>query len=265
MNLKTAVAGGALALAVIGVSVGSAEAAPAAAKASSAAAVSPAASGALRSGTILRANHYLRSPNGRYGLLQQTDGNAVVYRVSDKTPLWSAETGRHRGAYLDFQANGNMVVYDRAHKPLWTSGTAGHAGSYLAMQNDGNLVIYSHGKKALWSWKGNSTELLPGETLTGGHSRLSANRKYRLTMQTDGNLVLTHGRTVLWNSRTGGHSGATFSFQRNGNLVVHSVRGTVLWQSRTHGAMTRLLVQTDGNLVLYHGKIAHWNSNTHQK
>jgi hypothetical protein len=154
-------------------------------------------------------------------------------------------------------------VYDSAHKPLWTSRTGGHAGSHLLMQDDGNLVIYSAGKTALWSWKINSTEMLPGETLTAGHTRLSENRKFRLAMGRDGNLVLKQGNTALWNSHTQGHTGAYFSFQSNGNLVVHSVLGTVLWQSGTHGKMTQLLVQTDGNLVLYSGKKVIWATNTH--
>lgn len=256
MNWKTAIAGGALAVAIGGIGTTTAYAAPA----QSGQVAKPAAVGVVRSGTIFRANHYLLSPDHRYGMLMQTDGNAVVYRVRDKAPLWASETRGHRGAYLDFEANGNLVVFDRAHKPLWASNTAGHAGSYLVMQNDGNLVIYSHSKKALWAWQTNSTEMLPGEILTAGHSRLSHNRKYRLQMQTDGNLVLLQGKKAIWNTRTYGHPGATFSFQRNGNLVVHSVKGTVLWQSGTHGTMSLLLVQDDGNLVLYHGRIPHWSS-----
>jgi hypothetical protein len=259
--LKTVIAGGALAIAIAGIGATTAHATPAAAgQAVTGQTAKPAAVAIVRSGTVFRAGHGLWSPNKRYALLMQSDGNAVIYRASDKVPLWSSETRGHRGAYLDFEANGNLVVFDRAHKPLWMSNTAGHAGSYLLMQNDGNLVIYSHGKKALWAWQTNSTEMLPGEMLTPGHSRLSHNRKYRLQMQTDGNLVLLQGKKALWNSGTYGHPGATFSFQHNGNLVIHSVKGTVLWQSGTHGTMTRLLVQDDGNLVLYHGKIAHWST-----
>jgi hypothetical protein len=257
VKLKAIVAGTALAFIAVGTTAGAAQAAP-----KSAGAVTPAAVGGLHSGTILRAGHYLRSPNGRYELLQQTDGNAVVYRISDKTPLWSTETGRHRGAYLDFQYNGNMVVYDRAHKPLWNAMVTGGTGGVLDMQNDGNLVIYSHAKKSLWNWKVDSTRMRPGEKLTAGHSRLSANRQYRLWMQSDGNLVLGHAGKSFWTTKTAGHPGASFSFQSNGNLVVHSVLGTVLWQSKTHGHMTSLLVQTDGNLVLYTGKKSVWSSHT---
>lgn len=270
MRLRTVLASGVVALTAAGLGAGSANAAdsdhaeanrPATATPNTA--VTPNAVGILRGGQILRAGHYLRSPNGRYALLEQTDGNAVVYRVKDKVALWSTQTNGHRGAYLDFQVNGDMVVYDSAHKPLWTSGTGGHADTGLLMQNDSNLVIYTKAKKSLWNWQTNSTELLPGETLTAGHSRLSQNRRYRLTMGRDGNVTLNRGATTLWTTHTQGHAGSTLSMQHNGNVVVHSVKGTTLWQSGTHGKVTELLVQSDGDLVLYNGKSALWSSRTH--
>jgi len=256
-TLAAIVAGGALALITVGVGA-TTQAAPAPTTTT----VKPAAVGAVGAGTILKAGHLLKSPDGRYELAAQSDGNSVVYRVHDGKALWNTYTGRHPGAYLDFQANGNLVVYSHAHRVLWQSNTAGNAHSYLAMQNDGNLVIYSQSTKAKWSWKTGIAQLTRGEVLAPGHAKASHNRKYHLNMQGDGNLVLVAGKKVLWNSGTGGHPGASFSFQRNGNLVVHSVKGTVLWQSGTHGLMSRLLVQDDGNLVLYHGTIAHWNSGT---
>jgi GH25 family lysozyme M1 (1,4-beta-N-acetylmuramidase) len=144
----------------------------------------------------------------------------------------------------------------------------------LTMQSDGNLVLYLKGSGALWS------------THTGGSDGYAAN------LQGDGNLVL-YGKNsnALWASHTSGHHGATLDLQGDGNLVLYE-SGRSLWSTQTFvmqppakpsgcSAMTggfgivagesftscdghyALAMQTDGNLVLYHGgKGAIWQSLT---
>jgi len=144
----------------------------------------------------------------------------------------------------------------------------------LTMQSDGNLVLYLKGLGALWS------------THTSGTDAYTAN------MQGDGNLVI-YGKTsnALWASHTGGHHGAVLDLQGDGNLVIYE-RGKSLWSTQTF-VMPRpakptgcsampggfgivagesftscdghyaLAMQTDGNLVLYHGgKGAIWQTGT---
>lgn len=53
-------------------------------------------------------------------------------------------------AYLQMQADGNLVLYNVAIAPLWSSGTGGNAGAFLSVQDDGNVVIYS-GATPLWA------------------------------------------------------------------------------------------------------------------
>ena len=109
----------------------------------------------LVDGEDLPAPSELLSPNSRYSLALQSDGNLVVYRHGPSgrgtpTVLWQTGTGGSPGADLWLQSDGNLVLYSRAHLPLWQSHTAGHPGDRLAVQADGNVVIYSSTDHPLW-------------------------------------------------------------------------------------------------------------------
>ena len=94
--------------------------------------------------------------------------------------------------------------------------------------------------------------LVPGQTLGSGKWLLSPNRAFMLGMQTDGNLVLRRvsDKRTLWHSRTYGQPGARLVLQTNGNLVIWRGQQPV-WSTRTAGRMLRLAVQNNGHLVLY--------------
>jgi hypothetical protein len=98
--------------------------------------------------TVFRSGEGLLSCDGRFTLLQQDDGNLVLY-LNGGGALWHAGTHGNAGASTVMQDDGNLVVYSIYGQPLWYSGTAGHATAALAVQDDGNLVIYDWGV-ALW-------------------------------------------------------------------------------------------------------------------
>jgi len=113
----------------------------------------------------------------------------------------------------------------------------------------------------VFTWK------IPGDTLMypGGTVQTG---KSRLTMQTDGNLVLYDecGR-VRWSTNTWGHPNAFVWFQTDGNLVVYDSSGMSywpIWSTATccHSGWT-FHVQADGNLVIYApGYVPMWASHT---
>ncbi len=145
------------------------------------------------------------------------------------------------------------------------------AHSVLLMQTDGNLVLYGDSAP---QWH-------------TGTNRTSANR---LIMQTDGNLVLyNQAGTPLWNSGTAGNPNAQTILQSDGNLVVYSSGGAPLWSSATNRVPSysnsvlhalkggtlypqqslqmanrsrTLIMQRDGNLVLYSNGQPVWASFT---
>ena len=77
--------------------------------------------------------------------IMQDDGNLVLYgeRLNDQPGpgygnVYNGPQSFGRGSY-------------------WPSGTAGNSGAYLDMQADGNLVIYTADRRAIWA-TGTSTD-----------------------------------------------------------------------------------------------------------
>ena len=117
-----------------------------------------------------------------------------------------------------------------------------------------------------------------------------------LVMQSDGNLVNYQNGQPRWSSRTHGNPGAFFVVQNDGNMVVYSAAGRPLWASgyqcdftytvesrelwkgnglddplsmrpgdviHSPNGSKRLVLQRDGNLVVYRGTTPLWSTRTH--
>jgi hypothetical protein len=116
------------------------------------AATAASASSRLPAYGVLHAGESLTSPNGRFILAMQPDGNLVEYQgPCCSVVLWHTHTDHHPGARLEMQGVGNAVVYSPSNSPLWYSGTSGQAGSHLDLQDDANLVIYSPTGPYVWA------------------------------------------------------------------------------------------------------------------
>lgn len=225
----------------------------------------------LAANQTLQAERGIRSANGAYTLVQQGDGNLVVYKGSKAT--WSASTnGPDR--WLKMQSDGNLVVYagsPTSSRAVWSSSTQGAAGSRLVMQDDGNLVVYSAGNVAMWSsgtgHTGASQSSLQGNgainRLGSGQTLISPNGSHRAVMQSDGNFVVYSSGKPKWSSGTAGNAGGFVVMQGDGNLVVYPASGAAKWSSSTAPAAKSVLVmQDDGNLVIYsQGGLPLWSSN----
>ncbi|WP_405889377.1 FG-GAP-like repeat-containing protein [Streptomyces sp. NBC_00133] len=124
----------------------------------------------------------------------------------------------------------------------------------------------------------NGGRQIPGGTTLGSGQSLASNSA-KLTMQADGNLVITsNANKTLWSSGTTGNNGATARVLANGNLAVYSADGsTQLWGTNVSStpdatnpdvkpgltAEGYVLLQDRGNLVVHNGKgQAVWSSGT---
>lgn len=105
----------------------------------------------LAQGMYLRAGQSIKSSNGNYMLIYQTDGNVCIYNTSGGAPIWSSSTP-HTPGRLKLQPNGVLVATDSGNVPRWSTGNGGSNGPYsLMVKNDGNVVLVDLNKNTVWS------------------------------------------------------------------------------------------------------------------
>jgi hypothetical protein len=235
-------------------------------------------------GQQLRAGQELWSPDGRYRLIYQSDGNLVIYH-KDGTPVWWTGTNGTTPGTAVMQTDGNFVVYDAAGAPKWHTYTFGNAGAYLSMQNNASAVVYRSDGVRLWGspvppWEVNTPPspnpapapaptpaadtLTAGGRIYPGQAVTSLDGRFALTYQTDGNLVLYGpGGVPRWSTQTFSIPGYT-EMQNDGNFVVYVSSGIPLWASNSSGSLnSRLVVQNDGNVVIFTSRnVVAWSSGT---
>ncbi|GAA2555881.1 LysM peptidoglycan-binding domain-containing protein [Pseudonocardia hydrocarbonoxydans] len=109
-------------------------------------------------------------------------------------------------------------------------------------------------------------------TLTGGSSLaagragiISANGRYTLALQADGNLTLTDAAgTVAWDTGTAGKDAARADMQADGNLVLYTADNGVVWASGSDAPGGVLELQDDRNLVIYKAdRSVAWSPNSY--
>ena len=81
------------------------------------------------------------------------------------------------------QTDGNLVFYNGAGRAIWATN---RSSRYVVLQSDGNLVQYADNGSPVWS----------SGTAGSGADRLS--------VQSDGNLVLYRGVRAVWSTGTAG-------------------------------------------------------------
>lgn len=216
----------------------------------------------LKPGFRLNAGQALRSPNGRYTLTQQPDGNLALADDA-KRVRWSSQTPSNPGAYASFERDGDLVVYAKGGGVLWRSATGGK-GALLEVRDDGNAVVSQAGRQEVWSSQAEQGRLYPGQALIAGQQRRTADGRFTLAQQPDGNLVVvTADKKVIWSAQTGGHSGASTQMQNDGNLVVYGAGKQPLWSSGTYGSTgVAAVLNADGNVVLTAGGKVLWATTT---
>jgi hypothetical protein len=213
----------------------------------------------LMAGEALTPGMRVTSANGHFFLIQQTDGNLVVYNGEDKATWASGKYGQNVEKCV-MQQDGNLVQYLPNHIPAWASNTNGNEGAYLIVQDDGNVVIYRKDLQPLWATNtaektpaANKDKLVAGEELLPGMKIISADGSHTLIQQEDGNMVVYNGDgKPTWASGKNGQNIEKCVMQKDGNLVQYLPYHVPVWASNTNGNEGAYLVmQNDGNLVIY--------------
>ncbi len=218
----------------------------------------------LLSGPTMHSGDTLFSADGSYRLTMASSGNLALCLTSTGRLIWSMGTGDHPGAWAQLQRDGNLVVHAANGSVLKTTGTGGHPGGTYALRlrEDSNLMIYTPAGNAFWSSNTTNTKLASTESLRPGQFLHSADRRYQVVMQDNGDLVLydTTDGSIDWASNTD-VPGSMLFMQARGNMVVTGPFGRVLWSSRTVGYTgAAAVLQNDGNFVIYQNGVARWSS-----
>jgi len=111
----------------------------------------------LAAGSRLLVNQFLVSPDGRYRLVYQADGNLVLYDDVEHTAPWSSGTLGRTVGIVGMQGDGNLVIYDLTSRPVWHTGTAANNDARLVLQSDGNVVVYTTDGRPVWDRFSNPT------------------------------------------------------------------------------------------------------------
>ncbi|MFO0613832.1 MAG: hypothetical protein U0414_14665 [Polyangiaceae bacterium] len=109
------------------------------------------ACGSMVANQSLGINQGMSSCDGRFTLIQQGDGNLVLYQQGGKA-LWSTQTYGKPGDTTVMQDDGNLVIYGPPGA-IWSSQSQGHPGAWLSLDDHGALIIFDAGGKPIW-WNG---------------------------------------------------------------------------------------------------------------
>ena len=246
-------------------------------------------SNTMHAGDQLQEGQFLRSTDGRYRAVLQTDGSFVVDDGAKE--IWTNGIKDYYGKnHIVLQADGNLVSYLSNGTPLWSTQTNGSDADRLVMQTDGNLVMYNDRYQPIWSSK---TRKLPppppppsvlsiGESASvsisrdGGYSVPIASQELWVFDDTsiytntppvaprgldilNTNGVLQEGQQIV---SKGGRFRAVLNY--NGNFAVYD-GAKEIWANgiKDYYGKNHIVLQADGNLVssLSNGTPL-WSTNT---
>lgn len=169
--------------------------------------------------------------------------------------------------------DGNLSLFTPTQNRYWTSNIAGSSQSRLVLEDDRNLVIYRMDNRPAWA---SNTSLSPaptatmdtlnaGQKLAPGQKLVSANGRYSLVYQGDGNLVLyDENLKSIWSATFARQSAGECVMEADGNLCLYSSARTLYWSTRlSQSGQNRLVLQDNRNLVIFRSdNTPVWASNT---
>lgn len=91
----------------------------------------------LYPGQTLENGNFIKSLNGQYVLVMQSDGSLVMYRTTDGTVRYRMAK---LGSYAIMQTDGNFVEY-AGSTAIWNTVTGGWPGYWLHIYDNGDLKI----------------------------------------------------------------------------------------------------------------------------
>lgn len=237
-------------------------------------------------GTNLSPNTYLQSSNGQVRLCNH-NGYVIewTYNNSDghfDNYFWETISSTGGNNYLTVKSDGNLVYGPANGSPLESYGTngswnnnSGNLPDTLTLNNEGDLILKNHQGQPVWtsfyglipqkahasSVDGDLYYQCQGSTLYGVYNQYLTNNDclespdgtYLMSFSSNGTLNAVDGNNNQYWTPNISALGGTLKVQQDGNLVLYSSTGSVIWSTQTSnsGSGNYLTMQNDGNLVLY--------------
>lgn len=241
----------------------------------------PANKNKLMPGEQLKVNQKIFSANGEFSLVQQGDGNLVVNN-SQSEAIWGSGLGGQMARRTVMQEDGNFTQHpDGYNSVLWSTQTKGNSGAYALLRDDGVLAVVNSNNQIIWRSVATkpvantraevakkeeqvipvelaptitraaevNNRLVANQELRPSNSITSANGKYKLIQQGDGNLVVYQSNRPTWTTGTNGKKTQRCVMQKDGNLVLYDIFKSAVWASNTHGNENAYLILNDDGVL----------------
>ena len=212
--------------------------------------------------TAIDNSSYLASPSGEFGFGFQQIGSGGFFllaiwfnKIPEKTIIWSANCDNlvQRGSKVHLTSDGEFMLNDPTGKQIWKADPICPGVSHAAMLDTGNFVLASEDSTLLWESFNHPTDtMVPSQILNQGSklvariSDMSYSRgRFLLTLQEDGNLVLSHKgsrkgstSTAYWSSQAEG-GGLQVVFNQSGHVYLSGTNSSILQGVFSTAASTR--------------------------
>ena len=193
------------------------------------------------------------SPNGNYHLDWQKDGNLVLYDKGGAVK-WQSGTNESPAPWerntpqvntFRMQGDGNAVIYRNKTEPKWTTSTMSMS-AYMEVLDVGQVAIFGADGKSLWQ---------------SGQGSIATSKIIKAKVL--GN-VIKSGETPPKGSQWSSPNGNYFLFwQEDGNLVLKDKSSRVIWASNSNSLNCRTFtMKPDGDASMDCDTRRGWSTGT---
>ncbi len=212
----------------------------------------------------------------------------ALSNAANHIPMWVSEFGTQESSgdgpnnfamsqrYIDLLQQKKISWtnwnYSDDHRSgaVWSGGTCGGSDYSAGRLKEAGRWIRDRIADGDGPPSGGNNQLKVGQRLNGSQELSSSNGRFRLKMQSDGNLVIYDGPGAIWATGTWNlpvdRKPTRAEMQPDGNLVLYNNTNQAAWASGSWGSGRTnpyVEMQDDGNLVIYHnGRTPLWASGT---
>ena len=201
--------------------------------------------------------------NTKFGTVAPFDRNSAIYSsdwsapnrlISLTTPNQEIAPGQVSSASVKIKIPTNKLRYEERFGILQEG---------VTWFNDTYLLKIQVSEPAQGINPANGYSILSGQQITNGQSLISADGYSYMNLDETGSLSLYVNFNKVWGTASAGKN-AHLVMQPDGNLVLYSADSVAVWSSDSGGSgVSNTYLQSDGNLVVYKANgQSTWSSST---